>query len=120
MHLLHRESYSTAKCSSFIVCVQCEISVLELWIMQEEESLLTFPCQFPIKIMGVQSPTFETSIVMVARKHIPNLGEGSVKSRTSKTGKYLSVTITFQADSREQLDNLYRELSARDDVKMVL
>ncbi|MDQ6956379.1 MAG: DUF493 domain-containing protein [Mariprofundaceae bacterium] len=94
--------------------------MLELWIMKDNESLLTFPCQFPIKIMGLQSDTFETSMVMVARKHIPNLGEGSVKSRPSKTGKYLSVTITFQADSREQLDNLYRELSARDDVKMVL
>lgn len=88
--------------------------------MSNEETLLTFPCQFPIKIMGLQSDSFETAMVMVARKHIPNLGEGSVKSRPSKTGKYLSVTITFQATSREQLDNLYRELSARDDVKMVL
>ncbi len=88
--------------------------------MKDEESLLTFPCQFPIKIMGLQSASFETSMVMVARKHIPNLGEGSVKSRPSKTGKYLSITITFQATSREQLDDLYRELSARDDVKMVL
>jgi hypothetical protein len=88
--------------------------------MKDEESLLTFPCQFPIKIMGLQSDSFETSMVMLARKHIPNLGEGSIKSRLSKTGKYLSVTITFQATSREQLDNLYRELSARDDVKMVL
>jgi len=94
--------------------------MLALWLMKDEESLLTFPCQFPIKIMGVQSDTFEASIVMTARKHIPNLGEGSVKSTPSKTGKYLSVTITFQADSREQLDHLYRELSARDDVKMVL
>ena len=100
--------------------MQCEISVLELWIMKDDESLLTFPCQFPIKIMGVQSETFEASVVMIARKHISNLGEGSVQSRPSKTGKYLSVTITFQADSREQLDNLYRELSACDDVKMVL
>ncbi len=70
--------------------------------------------------MGLQSDTFETSMVMVARKHIPNLGEGSVTTRPSKTGKYLSVTITFQANSQEQLDNLYRELSAHDDVKMVL
>jgi len=94
--------------------------MLALWIMKDDESLFTFPCQFPIKIMGVHSETFEASMVMVARKHIPNLGEGSVQSKPSKTGKYLSVTITFQADSREQLDNLYRELSARDDVKMVL
>ena len=88
--------------------------------MKDEESLLTFPCQFPIKIMGLQLDNFEASMVMVARKHIPSLGEGCVKSRPSKTGKYLAVTITFQADSQVQLYNLYRELSARDDVKMVL
>jgi len=88
--------------------------------MKDEESLLTFPCQFPIKIMGLQSDSFEASMVMLARKHIPNLGEASVKSKPSKTGKYLAITITFQADSREQLDNLYRELSAHEDVRMVL
>ncbi|MDQ6967289.1 MAG: DUF493 domain-containing protein [Mariprofundaceae bacterium] len=94
--------------------------MLALWIMKDDESLFTFPCEFPIKIMGEQSETFETSIVMIAHKHIPNLDEACVKSQPSKKGKYLSITITFQADSREQLDNLYRELSARDDVKMVL
>ena len=70
--------------------------------------------------MGLHSDDFEAKMVMVARKHIPNLGEGSVKSRPSKTGKYLAVTITFQASSQEQLDGLYHELSARDDVKVVL
>jgi len=94
--------------------------MLALLLMKDNDSLLTFPCQFPIKIMGVQSETFEASIVMVARKHIPNFDAACVKSKSSKTAKYLAVTITFQADSREQLDNLYRELSARDDVKMVL
>jgi len=94
--------------------------MLALRLMKDEESLFTFPCQFPIKIMGIQSDTFEASMVMLVRKHAPNLGEGCVKSRPSKTGKYLAVTITFQADSREQLDELYRELSAHDDVRMVL
>jgi len=94
--------------------------MLALQLMNNEQPLLTFPCQFPIKIMGVQSDSFEDTMVMIARKHIPNLGEGSIKSKPSKTGKYLALTITFQAESREQLDNLYRELSAHDDVKMVL
>jgi len=88
--------------------------------MKDEESLLTFPCQFPIKIMGTYHEAFETNMVMIARKYIPSLGEGAVQSRLSKTAKYLAITITFQAESREQLDKLYRELSAHDDVKMVL
>jgi len=88
--------------------------------MSEEESLLSFPCAFPIKVMGIHSQHFEASMVMIARKHAPNLGEGAVKSRPSKNGNYLAVTITIQAESREQLDNLYRELTAHSDVKMVL
>ena len=70
--------------------------------------------------MGTQSETFESAMVMIARKHAPNLAEAAVRSKPSKTGKYLAVTITIQAQSREQLDNLYRELSAHADVKMVL
>ncbi len=88
--------------------------------MNEKQSLLTFPCEFPIKVMGVNHKGFESAMVMIARQHVPNLGEGAVRSQPSKTGKYLAVTITIQAQSREQLDNLYRELSAHDDVKMVL
>jgi len=88
--------------------------------MKKEQAIMTFPCTFPIKVMGLQSDEFESAIVMIARKHISKLGEGAVQTKPSKNGKYLAITITFQAESREQLDNLYREITARDDVKMVL
>ena len=87
---------------------------------EQENQGLTFPCEFPIKIMGLTTDSFETELVMIVRKHVPNLGEGAVKSRPSKNGKYTSVTVTFTAQSREQLDNLYREVNSHPDVRMVL
>ena len=85
-----------------------------------DESLLTFPCRFPIKVMGENRDGFENDIVMIANRFIGNLGEGAVHSTPSRTGKYLSVTITFTAESREQLDALYRTMTAHPLVKMVL
>jgi len=85
-----------------------------------EETLLEFPCQFPVKIMGNHTTGFENEMVMIARRHIPDLGEGSVKSRASSSGKYLSVTITFTATSKAQIDELYRDLNMHPDVKMML
>ncbi len=84
------------------------------------ESLLSFPCKFPVKVMGLNSDNFEHDIVMIARRHIPDLGEGTIKSRPSRNGRYLSVTVTFTATSREQLDNLYLAINAHPGVKMVL
>jgi len=85
-----------------------------------EDTLLEFPCQFPIKVMGNNSANFENEIVMIVRRHIPQLGEAAIKSRPSKTGKYLSVTVTFIAESKAQLDDLYREVNAHPEVRMVL
>ncbi len=85
-----------------------------------EETLLTFPCQFPIKVMGTNSVDFENEIVVITRRHVPDLGEASVKSRPSSTGKYLSVTVTFTATSKAQIDDLYRAINAHPAVKMVL
>lgn len=86
----------------------------------QDDSPLTFPCRFPIKVMGENHSDFENEIVMIANRHIPNLGEGAVSSVPSRTEKYLSVTIVFEAASREQLDNLYRAMNAHPLVKMVL
>ena len=85
-----------------------------------EESPLTFPCRFPIKVMGVNSDAFENEIFMIANRHVPNLGEAAISSTPSRTAKYLSVTVTVMAESREQLDNLYRAFNSHPDVKMVL
>ncbi|MDX8397487.1 MAG: DUF493 domain-containing protein [Mariprofundaceae bacterium] len=88
--------------------------------MNQEEPLLTFPCEFALKVMGVNSPGFAASMLLIARKHVPNLAEQAMRCKPSKNANYLAVTITIQAESREQLDQLYRELSAHPDVKMML
>jgi putative lipoic acid-binding regulatory protein len=88
--------------------------------MSKQETLLEFPCQFPIKAMGRAHDDFEAQVVSLVRKHVPDLGEAAVKCRDSQGGKYLSVTITVTATSREQLDNIYRELTACEEVLMAL
>ena len=83
-------------------------------------SLLTFPCSFPIKIMGRTQPGFAQEVVAVTTRHAPDFDPSSLEMRASKAGNYLSLTVTINASSREQLDGLYRELVAHPMVTMVL
>ena len=87
---------------------------------EEKESALTFPCVFPIKIMGRTQDGFAQAMTEVVRKHAPDFDPATLEMRASKEGNWLSVTATVNATSREQLDNLYRELVAHPMVKMVL
>ena len=87
---------------------------------EEKESPLTFPCVFPIKIMGRTQDGFAQAVSDVVRKHAPDFDPAALEMRASKEGNWLSVTATVNATSREQLDNLYRELVAHPMVKMVL
>jgi uncharacterized protein len=80
---------------------------------------MEFPCSFPLKVMGLNGGPFESVVQAVIKKH---LHDSSVlfESRPSSSGKFLSVTATFTATSREQLDALYRELNAHELVVMTL
>jgi putative lipoic acid-binding regulatory protein len=93
---------------------------LEALHLEERETGLTFPCVFPIKIMGRTQDGFAQSVAEVVQKHAPDFDPASLEMRASKEGNWLSVTATVNAVSREQLDNLYRELVAHPMVKMVL
>lgn len=84
------------------------------------DTLLEFPCAFPIKIMGDNTAEFEATVIRIVRQHIPNLGEGAVRQNHSKKGNYLALTVTIQAESKAQLDALYQELTACELTKMVL
>ena len=84
------------------------------------ESLLKFPCAFPIKVMGRTRDGFAQAIVTVVARHAPDFDPATLEMRASKEGNWLSVTASVNAISREQLDNLYRELVAHPMVKMVL
>lgn len=84
------------------------------------EAIWKFPCSFPIKAIGRNSDDFETLVVEIVRRHVPDLDDSAVTSRTSNGDAYRAVTATFTAHSREQLDALYAELSDHEQVLMVL
>ena len=83
-------------------------------------SALEFPTAFPIKVMGRRTDDFAQAIVEVVLRHAPDFDAGTLEMRASKEGNWLSVTATVNATSREQLDDLYRALSAHPLVKVVL
>ncbi len=84
------------------------------------ESLLKFPTAFPIKVMGRTQEGFAQAIVTLVQRHAPDFDAATVEMRASSAGKYLSLTCTINAVSREQLDDLYRDLTAHPNVVMVL
>lgn len=87
---------------------------------EEQETLLEFPCQFSVKAMGLAAPDFDGLIVEIVSRHVPNLGEGAVSTRASKNGKYISITVTFEATSKAQLDAIYHALTDHERVLMSL
>ncbi len=88
--------------------------------MSERETLLEFPCDFPIKVMGARVENFAQTIVEVVMAHDPGFDPSSVEMRPSSKGNYLSLTCTVHAVSQAQLDDLYRALSGHPMVKVVL
>ncbi len=88
--------------------------------MSDQETLFEFPCEFPIKVMGEAADDFDAHVVSIIRKHVTDLPEGAARSRASSGGKFQSVTVTFTATSKAQLDAIYIELTACSRIKMVL
>lgn len=87
---------------------------------ESPETLLEFPCRFPIKAMGLASVQFETLVVEIVNRHAERLTDADVQTRLSRGGKWVSVTLTVQAHSREQLDAIYRDLTGHESVVWVL
>lgn len=86
----------------------------------EDAKGFEFPCSYQVKAMGLHEEDFDALVVSIIRQHCEHIHEGSVSTRTSKNGKYISVSVTIQAQSREQLDAIYDELTAHDKVLMRL
>lgn len=85
-----------------------------------KDSLIEYPSQFPIKVMGEQHEHLVHEITEIAKRFDPQFDATTIELRPSSTGKYLGVTITVTATSREQLDDLYRALTSHAMVKVVL
>ena len=91
-----------------------------LQVIAPEQSLIKYPSQFPIKVMGARAEGLVHAVTQIARNFDPAFDAATIELRESKGGKYLGVTITITATSREQLDELYRTLSTHPMVKVVL
>lgn len=88
--------------------------------MESPKPVLQFPCDFPLKVIGHNADDFEALVVDIVRRHVPELDAAAVSTRPSGGGKYLSVSMNFIADSREQMDALYQELSSQKRVVWIL
>lgn len=84
------------------------------------DSLITYPCDFPIKVMGSAVPELVPAICHVARSFDPDFDQATIELRASKGGNYQGITVTVKVHSRHQLDELYRTLSSHPLVKVVL
>lgn len=84
------------------------------------ETLLEFPCDFPLKIMGLAQDNLAQEVLGVIHKFAPDYDGKNMEMRASSAGKYVSLTCTIHAQSKSQLDDLYRALTSHPLVKVVL
>lgn len=80
----------------------------------DKDQLLEFPCEFPVKVMGRDEEAFEQAVLEIFDRHLEDVKAASIRSRPSRTGKFLSITVTFTAESKAQLDALYSDLSSHE------
>ena len=85
-----------------------------------DETLLEFPCDFPIKMMGRDTPEFHDTARELVEKHTGPLDDGAIQSAVSRKGRFVSITVTVNAQSQQQLDDIYREVTDNEDVLMAL
>lgn len=85
-----------------------------------EDSLIVYPCDFPIKVMGPAHDAFLPAMVEVVRAFDPGFDEATVEVRPSRSGRYTGLTLTVRVESRDQLDALYRALHGHSMVSIVL
>lgn len=84
------------------------------------ETLLSFPCDFPIKVMGRDTPEFRETVRALIELHTGPLSDDLIQSTLSRNGRFVSVTVVVNAQSQQQLDDIYRAITAHDDVLMAL
>ena len=85
-----------------------------------DESLLVFPCDFPIKMMGRDTPESHAIARALVEAHTGPLDDRAIRTRPSRNGRFVAVTITVSAQSQEQLDAIYYDVSAHEAVLMAL
>ncbi|EXJ17230.1 YbeD family protein [Imhoffiella purpurea] len=81
---------------------------------ETEETLLEFPCRFPIKAMGKAESGLETAVIEIVSRHAPGFDDAQISTRPSRGGKWIAVTVVIEAHSKPQLDAIYQELTAHE------
>lgn len=94
--------------------------VWKLGHTMNQDSLIEFPCLFPVKIVGVNSDTYVDEIKQIVIKHFPGFTDKDMTFNPSKNNNYLAITATVFAENKDMLDAFYRELSTHPAIKMVL
>lgn len=84
------------------------------------DTLLEFPSAFPVKIMGRDTPEFHATARSLVERHTGPLADEAIQTALSRNGRFVSITVTVTAQSKQQLDAIYRDLTAHDDVLMAL
>ena len=85
-----------------------------------DESLLKFPCEFPIKMMGRDTPEFRQTARALVEEHTGPIDDAAINDAISRNGNFVSITITVTAISQDQLDDIYRDVSSHESVLMAL
>jgi putative lipoic acid-binding regulatory protein len=85
-----------------------------------EESAIEFPCEFPIKMMGRDTPEFRVTARSLVEKHSGEVADEAVKEAQSRKGNFVSITVTITATSQQQLDAIYQDVTNHEDVLMAL
>ena len=88
--------------------------------MVDRGTVMEYPCDFPIKAMGISCEDFDAIIVNIINKHVDDIKEGAVTSKQSSTGKFTSITVIIQATSQDQVEAIYQELKVHKQVHYVL
>ena len=86
----------------------------------DEKKLLEFPCSFPIKMMGRADDGFSDIAVRLVEQHVGKIAPNAIQTSVSRNGTFVSVTVTIDAQSQEQLDNIYNDLSDHEDILVAL
>jgi putative lipoic acid-binding regulatory protein len=85
-----------------------------------DETALEFPCEFPIKMMGRDSAEFRATARALVEKHVGGVADDAVTASLSRNGRFVSVTVTITATSKQQLDDIYQDVTDHEDVLMAL
>ena len=85
-----------------------------------EESAIEFPCEFPIKMMGRDTPEFRDTARSLVERHAGKVADDSVREAQSRKGNFVSITVTITATSQQQLDAIYQDVTDHEDVLMAL